>query len=345
MIGVMLALVSLAAYSEPFKPFQPLPAQPPIPADNPQSPRKSDLGKQFFFDYRLSSNGSTACVTCHNVLAGGDDGRTRSIGATGIVSSRNAPSLWNVGYNTIYFRDGRALNLEEAIAQHLTSEDTLGQTQPSAVVARVQRIPGYVDQLARVYGDTDAVSYANIAKSLASFLRTLNTPDSAFDQYLRGKSDAIPDAAKRGFEKFINSGCASCHFYVNVAGPVPGLAFQMGEGFYELFPNFKGSEYDTKYKLRDDIGRYQVSGVETDKHMWRVTGLRNVALTAPYFHNGSVATLDEAVRVMARTQLNLTFSESEVADVVSFLHTLSGEFPVLTAPRLPPQVDGNGYVQ
>ena len=342
-VSGMLTLVAATCYAEPFKPFQPLPAQPPIPADNPQSPQKIELGKQLFFDYRLSSNGTTACVTCHNVLAGGEDGRVRSQGATGITTRRNAPSLWNVGYNTAYFRDGRAASLEEAIEQHIASEDTLGFTQSGTLSARLQRIPGYVEGFARVYGDSEPVSSVTLAKSLAAFLRTLTTPDSVFDQYLRGKKDALSAGAQRGLEKFVESGCASCHFYVNLAGPVPGLAFQMGEGFYELFPNFKGSDYDAKYKLREDIGRFQVSAIETDKHMWRVTGLRNVAVTAPYFHNGSVSTLDEAVRVMARTQLNLSFSDEEVANVVLFLNSLTGEFPLVTMPRLPPQVDGLSY--
>jgi cytochrome c peroxidase len=178
------------------------------------------------------------------------------------------------------------------------------------------------------------VSYDHIVKALAAYIRTLKTQDSPFDQHLRGHS-TLSAQAERGFNRFVESGCASCHFYVNMAGPIPGLVFEVGEGFYELFPNHLGSKYDAKYGLADDIGRYQVTGDDTDKHMWRVASLRNVALTGPYFHNGSVQTLDEAIRVMGKVQLKKDLADDIVADIAAFLNTLSGEFPQQTMPRLP----------
>jgi len=338
-ITLLLAASSVAAQ---FQPFQPLPAQPPIPADNPQSALKIELGAQLYFDPRLSVNGTVTCNTCHNLLAGGDDERPLSIGATGVVTARNAPSLFNVGYYTIYFRDGRATSLEAAIEEHLADEVVLGNKSHDQVLARLRKLSAYGEEFAKVFGDGE-ISGKNVAQALAAYLRSMNTTDSAFDQYLRGRTAAISEQAKSGLKLFNESACASCHFYVNMAGPVPGLAFQMGEGFYELFPNFVGSEYDTRYQLMADIGRYQVTKIDTDKRMWRVTSLRNVATTAPYFHNGSVANLDEAVRVMAKVQLNLTWTDQQVADVVAFLQTLTGEFPRVVTPRLPTPNDGTVY--
>lgn len=340
-IGVMLGVLFCGSVmAEEFRPFQPLPAQPPIPATNPQSAAKVALGAQLFFDARLSPDGSVSCLSCHNVLAGGDDNRSRSLGVAGVKTSRNAPGLWNVGFYTIYFRDGRATSLEHAVEEQLLSAEAMAMASPEALSKRVQAISGYRQQFAQVFGDQGAVSFANIAKALAAYLRTLVTQDSDFDQYLRGHQAAISDQAKRGFELYVESGCASCHFWVNMAGPVPGLAFQMGEGFYELFPNYKGGELDAKYGLVDDIGRYAVTGVDTDKHMWRVAGLRNVAVTAPYFHTGSVPTLEDAVRVMAKVQLKKDFTAQQVDDVAAFLRTLTGRFPDQWLPRLPPSDDG-----
>lgn len=339
-IGLVLSGWIALADADEFRPFQPLPAQPPVPASNPQSGAKIALGAQLFFDARLSPSGSVSCLSCHNVLAGGDDSRARSVTVGGGTTNRNAPTLWNVGFYTAYFRDGRASSLEHAIEEQLLSAEAMAMASPQAVAGRVSAVAEYREQFAQVFGDQDAVSFANIAKALAAYLRTLVTQDSAFDQYLRGHEQALSSQAKRGFEFYVDSGCASCHFWVNMAGPVPGLAFPMGEGFYELFPNYRGSAFDAKYQLTQDIGRFTISGHETDKHMWRVTGLRNVAITAPYFHNGAVATLSEAVRVMAKTQLNKDFTDEQIADVVAFLHTLTGRFPPPDVPRLPPSDDG-----
>ena len=339
-IGIVLGLWAALVGADEFRPFQPLPAQPPIPVSNPQSAAKIALGAQLFFDARLSPSGSVSCLSCHNVLAGGEDSRARSVTVGGGATSRHAPTLWNVGYYTAYFHDGRATSLEHAVEEQLLSGEAMAMASPEALIERVGAVAGYREQFAQVFGDQNAVSLANIAKALAAYLRTLVTQDSAFDQYLRGHRGALSAQAQRGFELYVDSGCASCHFWVNLAGPVPGLAFPMGEGFYELFPNYKGSQFEAQYGLAKDVGRFTITGDDTDKHMWRVTGLRNVAVTAPYFHNGSVATLAEAVRVMAKTQLNKDFTDEQIADVEAFLHTLTGRFPDPQVPRLPSSDDG-----
>ncbi|VAW88280.1 Cytochrome c551 peroxidase [hydrothermal vent metagenome] len=331
----MLWIVMQSVAIADFKPFQPLPAHPPVPSDNLMSPMKIKLGKQLFFDARLSKNKSMNCNSCHNVMAGGSSPQAKPTGAGGQAGQRNAPTLWNVGFTTIYFLDGRATSLEAAIKEHLLADEAMAMEKESRVVDGVQQIPGYVKQFVALYGDEDPVNYDNISKSLAAYLRSLVTNDSAFDQYLRGNQNAISTAAKKGMEQFIEVGCASCHFWVNMAGPIPGLAFQMGEGFYELFPNHLGSEYDARYQLTDDVGRIKVTGEQYDRHMWRVASLRNIALTAPYFHNGAVGTLDEAVRVMAMAQYKKRLPEKTVEEITAFLNTLTGNFPIQTMPRLP----------
>ncbi len=333
--GGLMMLVCMSAQAGTFNALQPLPKQPPIPQDNPMTPAKVALGKQLYFDARLSLTGTHSCNACHNVMAGGDDGRAVSVGVNGKTGTRSAPTVWNAAFSTVLYRDGRARSLEEQVKSHLLSPTEMGMPDEQAVVARITAIPGYRSQFSKVFGGKEPVSYDNIAKAISTYERTLVTPSSAYDHYLRGDKKALSADAKRGLEEFQKVQCVSCHFWVNLAGPVPGLAFQMGEGFYELFPNYPGTEYEKRYQLADDIGRYNVTGIETDRRMWRVPGLRNVAVTAPYFHNGAVKTLEEAVRVMGKTQLNKDLTDQQVKDITAFLNSLTGEFPQQTLPRLP----------
>ena len=317
-----------------FNPFRPLPASPPIPADNPQTQAKIELGKQLYFDRRLSADQDLTCNSCHNLMAGGDDNRALSRGEGGRLTTRSAPSLWNVAFNTVYFWDGRAPSLEAAILEHLQDKVIMG-LDPDRLHERLVSVPAYTDAFKSVFGSSRQADNIVVARALASFIRTLVTTDSPYDKYLRGDKQAISAQAKKGFDTFIETGCASCHFWVNLAGPVPGLAFQSGEGFYELFPNFPGTEEEQRYQLTADPGRISVTGISTDRRMWRVSILRNIALTAPYFHNGKVATLAEAVRVMAKTQLNVDLDRNQIDDITAFLHTLTGKFPSIVLPRLP----------
>jgi len=270
-------------------------------------------------------------------MADGGDGRALSVGATGKTTKRNALTLWNAGYNTIFFWDGAGLSIEHAIQSHILDETILAMPSKEVTTQRIEAIEGYRAGFKKAFvsGSSGALNYDNIVNALAAYIRTLKTQDSAFDQYLRGNKDMLSKQAQRGFEQFIELGCASCHFWVNMAGPVPGLAFEEGEGFYELFPNHTGSKYDAIYGLTDDIGRFQVTGEETDKLMWRVSTLRNIAVTGPYFHNGSVDTLDEAIRVMAKVQLRQQLDDNIVNDIAAFLNTLTGDFPQQSMPRLP----------
>lgn len=326
--GAALCALLAAPAAQAFEPFSPLPATPPVPADNPQTPARIALGRQLYFDPRLSVDGSVSCNSCHDLARGGTDGRSVSTGARGLAATRNTPTLWNVAYQTAYFWDGRARSLEDAIAEHLVAAGVMGQPDGKAVTASLRNVALYRERFRQAFNGWRPLNAGNAVCALAAYVRTLVTPNGPFDRALAGDVAALSDPARRGRTLFVEKGCAACHFWVNFSGPLPGLAIPMGEGFYELFPTFKGSRYDDQYRLLGaDMGRYHIDHREDHRYLWRVPTLRNVALTAPYFHNGSVATLEEAVRVMAKTQFDVEVNDTEVADIVSFLHSLSGEFP------------------
>lgn len=309
-----------------------LPKAPPIPADNPQSVAKVELGKTLWFDPRLSVNGTVSCNSCHNVMGAGEDGRPVSVGVGGQLGGVGSPTVWNAAYNTVQFWDGRAASLEEQAKGPLTNPKEMGMKDHDMVVARINRLPGYVAMFKRAFPkDQNPVNIDNTAKAIAAFERTLITPNSPFDKYHRGNKKALNAQQIRGMKLVEEVGCTSCHTGPNFNGE--GL--KMGEGNYQPFPQIPGSKYDRQYKLTEDLGRYNVTKNKEDRNKWRVPTWRNVALTAPYFHNGEVKTLDEAVRVMAKTQLDLDLKDDQVADIVAFLGALTGEFPKIVAPRLP----------
>lgn len=337
MVAVLAAMgLGYAAEAAAFDILQPLPDTVPVPENNPLTDAKIALGKQLYFDRRLSFTGTISCNSCHNVMAGGQDDRPVSVGALGKSGRRNAPTVWNVAFQTVLYWDGRARSLEEQLHSHFLDDTVMAMPDARAVRDRLEKIPGYRQEFATAFGGKDALTLDNTAKAVASYIRTLVTPGSAFDHYIRGDKSALSASAKRGLGHFRDIGCMSCHFGVNFAGPAPGPYLKMGDGFYELFPNFVGSKYDAQYHLTADIGRYDFSRDPGEKRMFRLPTLRNIAVTAPYFHNGSVPTLSEAVRVMARTELNTTLTDEETRDIVAFLESLTGRFPAQTMPKLPP---------
>lgn len=320
----LVVLVGCSQSLPAFEVFSPLPHNAPAPADNPQTPAKITLGKQLYFDARLSVNNTISCNTCHDVSRGGADGRVRSVGALGRSPLRSTPTVLNAAFQSVQFWDGRAASLEAAVTDHLFDLDVLANPDEASLVKRIAAIKGYRRQFTRAFGKEQPVSTANIVKAVAAYVRTLITPESAFDRYLKGDKKALSENARRGFEEFQKIGCSACHFGINLSGPpVP-----MGEGFYELFPNYPGSEYDRKYNLvTDDLGRYEATQEDIHKRLFHVPSLHNVAQTAPYFHTGTVPTLDEAVRVMAKTQLQQDLSDEQAKHLVAFLNSLSGTLP------------------
>ena len=306
--------------------YQPLPKQPPIPASNPQSPAKIALGKRLYFDPQLlGADSKLSCNSCHDLSKGGDDDRALSIGQPGRASVRSAPGLWNIGFQTVLYWDGRATSLEQQTLDHLRDPLVSRAANLGATIDQLMQSADYRRAFQAAFPGDDAVSGQNLARAIASFERSLLAPNSPFDRYLAGDQQAISASAKHGRQVYNEVGCAACHFGTNFAGPAPGPAMGLGDGFYELFPNHLGSEYDERYQLAADLGRFEYTGEPWEKYMWRVPPLRNIAVTAPYFHNGSVATLEEAIRVMALTQLRKKLSEQETNDIAAFLRTLTGE--------------------
>ncbi|MDH3327493.1 MAG: cytochrome-c peroxidase, partial [Gammaproteobacteria bacterium] len=295
-----LIIISIAAgLSFSVQAFEPLPATPPVPADNPMTAEKIELGKQLFFDPRLSLDGTISCNSCHNVMSSGTDNRSVSVGVGGLKGGRSAPTVWNAAFLSTQFWDGRAASLEDQAKGPILAHVEMAMPSADAAVARIKEIPGYLVSFKAVFGGDNSVTYDNIAKAIATYERTLITPNSPFDRYMRGDKKAMSASAQRGMKEVEALGCTGCHSGVNFSGP----KLAIGEGFFQKFPQFPGSKYEKQYNLVSDLGRHNVTKQDEDKNMWRVPTWRNVALTAPYFHNGSVKTLDEAIRVMAKTQL------------------------------------------
>lgn len=314
-----------------FANFEALPSSATAPADNPQSSAKVELGKKLYFDTRLSRNGTVSCNSCHNVMGNGADLTATGIGIDGKKGGRNSPTVWNAAFQSVQFWDGRAASLEEQAKGPMTNPIEMGMDSHDTVVKRLKAIDGYAKEFARVFPGEEPISIGNVVKAIAAYERTLITPNSPYDRYVKGNKTALTAQQVRGMKTVQEVGCTSCHMGANFSGPT----LPEGTGFYQKFPTFTGSEYDTKYNLLKDMGRFDVTKKDADKHFYRVPTWRNVAITAPYFHNGSVKTLDEAVRVMAKTQLNKVLTDEQVKDIVSFLDSLTGEFPKQTMPVLP----------
>ena len=330
--GISLAI----CFSVPLIGFalDPLPEKPPIPDDNPMSEAKVDLGRKLYFDPRLSSTGTISCNSCHNVMTNGTDNRKTSAGVKGQRGPRNSPTVFNAAFHSVQFWDGRKKSLEAQAKGPMINPVEMGNDNHKVVVKRIKDIPGYVEEFEKVYGEDKDLTIDRVAKAIAAYERTLITPNTPFDQYLEGDQSAISSQAKKGWKTFQKVGCTTCHSGPNFSGP----DMPMGQGFYQKFPRFDDASYVEKYDLKEDKGRYEATEEESDKHMWRVPTLRNVALTAPYFHNGSVKTLKEAVRVMGKVQLDKELSKKQVKRIVSFLKTLTGDIPEQEMPELPSTV-------
>ncbi len=324
-INVLLTAVALASAVSVANALEALPTQAPAPTDNPTTPAKVELGKMLYHDPRLSSTGTVACASCHNVMAGGEDNRPVAMGVNGQTGGRSAPTVWNSAFNKVQFWDGRAASLEAQAAGPVTNPIEMGMKSWDDVVKRLESIEGYKTAFAAAFGG-NVISKDTATKAIAAYERTLITPNSPYDKYAGGDKSALNDQQVRGLNKVAELGCTNCH-----SGP----AFN-GPGAFQKFPMFSNGMYQAKYKFAKDLGVADVTKKSEDEHLFKVSTLRNIALTAPYFHNGSVKTLDEAVKVMGKLQLNKDLSEEEIADIVAFLNALTGEFPEQKMPQLPP---------
>jgi cytochrome c peroxidase len=303
-----------------------LPKTAPAPADNPTTPEKVELGKMLYHDPRLSSTGTVSCASCHNTMLGGEDNRPNSMGVNGQTGGRSAPTVWNSAFNKVQFWDGRADSLEAQAAGPVTNPIEMGMKSWDDVVARLKTIKGYRQAFDLAFGsDHETITKYNATKAIAAYERTLITPNSAYDKYVEGDKAAMNEQQVRGMQKAVELGCTSCH-----SGP----AFN-GPGMFQKFPVHSNGYFEAQYHFTKDKGLAEVSKKETDAHLFKVPTLRNIALTAPYMHNGSVKTLDKAVKVMAKLQLDKELSDEDTADIVAFLNALTGEFPKQTMPILP----------
>ena len=277
-----------------------------------------ELGKKLFFDPRLSKSGWISCNSCHNLSMGGTDNLVSSIGHGWAEGPINSPTVLNSSYNIAQFWDGRAKDLVEQAGGPIANPGEMASSHELAVEV-LNTIPGYVSEFGDVYG-TQPITIDQVTNAIAEFERTLVTPDSRFDQWLKGDEDALTEQEKEGYELFKITGCIGCH-----NGP------SVGGGAFQKMGSF--NRFETK---NPSVGRQAVTGDRSDRMRFKVPNLRNIELTYPYFHDGSVRTLEDAVNTMVWVQLNRKFSEEGTAKVVAFLKTLTGTQPEFMLPQLPP---------
>jgi len=277
----------------------------PIPTHMDVDEKKVQLGKKLFFDTRLSKDNTISCAVCHDLQNGGDDGIKISFGIDGQMGTRNSPTVYNAVFNFHQFWDGRADTLQDQAVGPIENPVEMGEKL--ANVVKKLDATEYKQEFLKIY--KDGITKENLVNAIAEYEKTLITPNAPFDLYLKGDKDAISKEAKEGYELFKTKGCIACHQGVNVGG--------------ELFNKF-GVFDDANLS---DLGRYEITKRESDKGYFKVPTLRNIAQTAPYFHDGRTSDLSEAVRLMANYQLGRKMNDSEVVKIVLFLKSLSGELP------------------
>lgn len=305
--------------------FKPLPSTVPAVRDNPITPEKIALGKALFFDPRLSASGVFSCNSCHNLATGGDDNLETSIGHGWQKGPRNAPTALNSVFNEAQFWDGRAEDLKAQAKGPVQAGVEMANT-PQQVVTTLNSMPEYVGWFKAAFPkDADPVSFDNMAKAIEAFEATLLTP-APFDAYLNGDDDALTVEQKQGMALFIDKGCSACHNGINVGG----------SGYY---PFGLVEKPGAEVLPENDKGRFSVTHTADDSYVFRAAPLRNVAVTAPYFHSGKVWNLKQAVGIMGTAQLGEELNEQEVDLIVAFLDSLTGRVPEITVPVLPPETD------
>lgn len=330
----------LACSGETPKPPEPKPpGPPPAPAFEPKhaalfgtlpddfagegrkpSAEKIDLGRKLYWDERLSKDDTVSCNSCHKLMEYGVDGQATSPGVGGTLGGRNSPTVYNAGGHLAQFWDGRAADLEEQAKGPILNPIEMGMADGDAVMKKLEAIPGYPELFKAAFpNDPTPMSYGNLGKAIAAFETGLVTKDSPYDKYLGGQADALTEQQLEGYDLFVSTGCNSCH-----GGALFGGQMYQKLGVVE--------PWETK-----DLGRFEATKKEEDKYFFKVPSLRNVAKTAPYLHDGSVATLDEMVKKMAKHQLGKDLGPGEVNKIVAFLETLTGEIPREYAkkPELP----------
>lgn len=284
----------------------------------PQQEAKIELGKMLWFDPRLSLSGKVSCNTCHDLSTNGADTKPLSIGYAGRKGTVNSPTVFNAEKQIAQFWDGRAKTLAEQATGPITNPLEMAMT-PELAEGVIRSIPGYRPYFEKAFGSKNP-TFSEIAEALAAFETTLTTPNAPFERYLKGDKNALTQQQIDGLKLFIRSGCIRCHSG-NLLG---GTSFQK-VGSVRPYVTDNSSK-----------GRMDVSGKPWDEMMFKVPTLLNVERTAPYFHDGAVKTLPDAVKKMADIQLDMNLSEKQVEEIVAFLESLNGELPKIEKPTLPP---------
>ena len=292
----------------------------PIPLHVELDARKVALGKKLFDEVRLSKDNSVSCSTCHHLDTSGTDNQVRSIGLGGAKGPINTPTVFNAGFNFRQFWDGRALNLEEQIDGPLHHPKEMGSNWVE-VIGKLNRDPAYVAAFGAIY--PQGIQEQTAKDAIAEFERSLYTPNSRFDRYLRLENDAITAEEKEGYRLFKSVGCIACHQGVGVGG-----------NMFQVFGVMRNYFADRGNVTEADYGRYNITGRERDRHVFKVPSLRNVEVTPPYLHDGSVSDLEDIVDIMAKYQLGRKLSQKQVTLITKFLKTLTGEYQGKRLKRL-----------
>nr|WP_321462342.1 cytochrome-c peroxidase [uncultured Cohaesibacter sp.] len=302
--------------------FTPIPSVVPAVKNNAVTSDKIELGKMLFFDPRLSSSALISCNTCHNLGMGGDDNLETSIGHGWQKGPRNAPTVLNAVFNIAQFWDGRAEDLKAQAKGPVQAGVEMAST-PARVEATLKSMPAYEVAFAKAFpGEDSPISFDNMAKAIEAFEATLITPYSRFDQFLEGNIQVMNEEEQAGLQLFMDKGCASCHAGVNIGG----------EGYY---PFGVVEKPGADILPSGDKGRFAVTQTADEEYVFRAGPLRNIELTAPYFHSGKVWDLEQAVAIMGTSQLGEDLSDEEIKSITAFLKTLTGEQPKVEYPILP----------
>ena len=330
-VAMLFAVVMLAEAADTGLRVQARAMFTPLPRDmgtseNPVTPERVHLGRLLFFDPRISADGAVSCARCHQPALYGTDALPRSIGAEHRTHPRHAQTVVNAAVQFVQHWRGDRTSVEDQAVKALTAPLAYGNPSFASAMAKLKAIPGYAPLFARAFSrEEDPITPDNWGKAIGAYVRTLITP-APFDAFLQGGDRALTTAAQTGLRTFIQTGCATCHNGVGVGGTM-----------YQKF-GVKEDYWAATGSATVDKGRFDVTQDPADLYVFKVASLRNVAMTPPYFHDGSVATLPEAVRIMARVQLGRTLKAGEVTEIVAFLESLTGPLPAdfVTAPTLPP---------
>lgn len=276
-------------------------------------PALIQLGQQLFHDPRLSRDNSISCGSCHILNKGGVDGLPKPVGIRGQVADINTLSVYNAAFNVRQTWTGKVKTLEDQITIPITDPRELDSSW-ELVLSKLKQDPSYSRQFNALF--SDGITSTNVSHAIATFERTLITLDSPFDRWLQGDAHAISEQAVRGYESFQRYGCIACHQGSNVGG-----------NMFERMGVVNDYFADRGNITTVDYGLFNLTQKEKDRFVFRVASLRNIALTAPYFHDGSTKTLEQAVSVMAHYQLGLTLDDKSITDIVAFLESLTGKIP------------------